>query len=232
MCHLQPNRAYTADGAPSLRESRVRACGRSGMRRIVIAASLSAIVPGATMAPPAFAQLAMSTIEDRSQAAQCLALAIAYEAGHESPEGQQAVAEVVLNRVRDPAFPKSVCAVVFAGAMQKTGCQFSFTCDGSLRRRMSDAVLRQAHMMAEQVLDGKLPPLVGDALNYHAAYVAPYWAPGMERVTRIGLHIFYRRRGGARLAQVASPAPAASVAAPPPVFAPWGLTPAGTGQQR
>jgi Cell Wall Hydrolase len=185
----------------------------------------------ATTAPHARAQTTPFPIEDRAQALECLTLAIAHEAGHESPEGQQAVAEVVLNRVRHPAFPKSVCGVVFAGSTLKTGCQFTFTCDGSLRRRLSDKVMAQARAVAEQAIDGRLTPLVADALNYHADYVSPYWAPSLDRVTKIGAHIFYRRRGGPAPAIAAPnfagamPAAAAASAAPPPPFAPWGLAP-------
>lgn len=180
------------------------------------------------------AQNAPSPLEDRAQAMECLTLAIAYEAGYESPEGQQAVAEVVLNRVRHPAFPKSVCGVVFAGSRLKTGCQFTFTCDGSLRRRLTDKVMTQARAVAEQAIDGRLTPLVADALNYHADYVSPYWAPSLDRVTKIGAHIFYRRRGGAAPAitalrfagaMPAPPAIAMANPAPPPAFAPWGLAP-------
>lgn len=171
-------------------------------------------------------------IEDRAQAVECLTLAIAYEAGFEPVEGRQAVAEVILNRVRHPAFPKSVCDVVFAGSTRRTGCQFTFTCDGALRRRLPDNVLAQARAIAEQAIDGQLPPLVGDATNYHADYVSPYWAPALERVTKIGLHIFYRRPGAvapggsAIVAAGGSPggtAPPKSAPAEP--FAPWGLTP-------
>lgn len=169
--------------------------------------------------------------EDRSRAVECLTLAIAYEAGYEVPEGQQAVAEVVLNRMHSPAFPKSVCDVVFAGSTRKTGCQFSFTCDGSLRRRMPERILAQARSVAELALDGKLPPLVNDATHYHADYVYPYWAPGLVRITKIGAHIFYRRAGPGVPAGAegpvypAAPAPAATPApaAAPRAFAPWGL---------
>jgi hypothetical protein len=183
---------------------------------------------------PSTAQTATpAPLEDRAQALECLALAIAYEAGYESAEGQQAVAEVVLNRVRTPGFPKSVCGVVFAGSLQKTGCQFTFTCDGSLRRRLPDRILQQARSIAEQVLDGRRATIVGNALNYHAAYVSPYWAPTLQRVTRIGLHIFYARPSGSPAAETAPirPGPTAP-SAPPQAFAPWGLRPAPPAETR
>jgi len=193
----------------------------------IVAAAISAV-------PQARAQAAPPPLEDRSQAVECLTLAVAYEAGYESAEGKQAVAEVVLNRVRHPAFPKSVCGVVYAGSRLKTGCQFTFTCDGSLRRRLPDRVMTQARAIAELAIDGRLTPLVADALNYHADYVSPYWAPSLDRVTKIGAHIFYRRRGGAAPATSAlafagtipaAPVDAAASATPPPAFAPWGLEP-------
>lgn len=194
----------------------------------------SIAVSAAIMAapPPAAAQtLNPPPLEDRSQAIECLTLAIAYEAGYESEEGQQAVAEVVLNRVRDPAFPKSVCGVVFAGSSRRTGCQFTFTCDGSLRRRLPDAVLTHARLIASQALDGQLPPLVGDAINYHAFYVSPYWAPTLERVRSIGAHIFYRRPGGTATTALTdlpgagpAPRPRPSTASAKVPFTPWGLT--------
>lgn len=217
------------------------------MRGLVLA--VSAIV----CAGDAAAQVADPTplpaaSEDRSRAVQCLATAIAYEAGYEPEPGQQAVAEVILNRVRTPLFPKSVCGVVFAGSERRTGCQFSFTCDGSLRRPMSEAVMVRTRAVAEAALDGRTPSRVGGSAWYHADYVYPYWAPSLVRVVKIGAHIFYRapglvdRPGGtsaflpgtepviAALANVpmggatAARAPEAKPEPPKP-FAPWGLTP-------
>src|SRR4051794_40918218 len=71
----------------------------------------------------------------RGRALECLASAVYYEAGNQDDDGRRAVAQVVLNRVRHPAFPASVCDVVFQGSTRATGCQFTFTCDGSLYRR-------------------------------------------------------------------------------------------------
>ncbi len=129
---------------------------------------------------------------EHRHAVDCLALAISYEAGQEPVLGQQAVAEVILNRVRNPGFPKTVCGVVFAGSTHHTGCQFTFTCDGSLLRRMPTASLARSRDIAERVLSGSVTPVVPGATHYHAAYVSPYWAPSLVRLVRIGLHIFYR----------------------------------------
>ncbi|MCH7629346.1 MULTISPECIES: cell wall hydrolase [Novosphingobium] len=127
---------------------------------------------------------------------QCLTLAVAYEAGSEPLAGQQAVAEVVLNRMAHPAFPKSVCGVVFQGWRRSTGCQFTFTCDGALRRRLLPRTLSAARAVADAVLSGDAPRRVPGALNYHADYVHPYWAPTLDRVTKLGAHIFYKPQTG------------------------------------
>lgn len=132
----------------------------------------------------------------------CLQQAIYYEAANESVAGQRAVAQIVLNRVRHPAFPNSVCGVVYQGAHLWTGCQFSFTCDGSLARRPSTAGFARARRIAEEALSGEVAPGVGNATHYHANYVVPYWSDSLDKVVTIGAHIFYAMRGplGARRA--------------------------------
>jgi spore germination cell wall hydrolase CwlJ-like protein len=132
---------------------------------------------------------------DRTRAVNCLAQAVYYEAAREPLSGQQAVAQVVLNRLRHPAYPKSVCGVVYQGAAKATGCQFTFTCDGSLRWRPEPAVWDRAQAVARQALAGYVDREVGSATSYHAAYVAPYWAPSLVKMTQVGQHIFYRRTG-------------------------------------
>lgn len=125
----------------------------------------------------------------------CLAQAIYYEASSEELSGQRAVAQVVLNRVRHPAFPNTVCGVVFQGSERVTGCQFSFTCDGSLRRMPSIAGFKRARQIARDALNGKVEAEVGTSTHYHANYVVPYWAPTLDKAKQIGLHIFYQMRG-------------------------------------
>ena len=126
------------------------------------------------------------------RALECLAAATYYEAGNESVAGKYAVAQVVLNRVRHPAFAKSVCGVVYEGSTRSTGCQFTFTCDGSLRRRPNLASWRQSLAVAKATLDGAVYPPVGYATHYHANYVVPYWATSLTKNAVIGTHIFYR----------------------------------------
>jgi spore germination cell wall hydrolase CwlJ-like protein len=133
--------------------------------------------------------------EDRARALQCLAQAVYYEAAREPQLGQEAVAQVVLNRVRHPAYPKSVCGVVYQGSARVTGCQFTFTCDGSLRWAPEPALWSRARRVAERALDGYVARHVGSATHYHASYVAPYWAPTLVKMTRVGAHIFYRWTG-------------------------------------
>ena len=157
----------------------------------------------------------------------CLASAISYEAGNEPVEGQEAVAKVVLNRLRAPDFPKTVCGVIFQGSSRRTGCQFTFTCDGSLLRPRSARSLAAARLVAERVLRGEGGATIGDAINYHADYVSPVWARSLSRVTKIGAHIFYRRPGGIGAPPAEGvayvPATATRAAPVPGTFAPWGL---------
>lgn len=130
-----------------------------------------------------------------SRSLECLAAAVYYEAGNEPLNGQRAVAQVVLNRVRHPEYPHSVCGVVFQGSERKTGCQFSFTCDGSLQRKPSAAGWREAEGVAAAALQGAVFAPVGWSTHYHANYVVPYWAQSMQKLVTIGRHIFYRWNG-------------------------------------
>lgn len=146
-------------------------------------------------AAPAF-RLAGSGI-DKARALQCLTLALYYEAANEPTQGQRAVAQVVLNRVAHPSYPASVCGVVFQGSERRTGCQFSFTCDGSLARKPARATWDRARTVATEALAGHVHTAVGTATHYHATYVLPYWAASLDNVGTIGLHTFYRWRGAA-----------------------------------
>jgi spore germination cell wall hydrolase CwlJ-like protein len=131
---------------------------------------------------------------DQKRALLCLTQAVYYEAGFEPAAGRRAVAQVVLNRLRHPAFPKSICGVVYQGA--NTGvCQFTFVCDGALDRPPEADAWRQARTIARAALAGYVERSVGEATHYHADYVAPRWAPLLAKVTQIGAHIFYRWPG-------------------------------------
>jgi hypothetical protein len=132
-----------------------------------------------------------------SRAEDCLTQAIYYEGALEPELGQRAIAQVVLNRVRHPQYPNSVCGVVFEGQHLPTGCQFTFTCDGSRMRAPVAGIWRKANLIAKAALGGMVTKEVGFATHYHADYVQPYWAPTLDPSGQIGRHIFYRWRGTA-----------------------------------
>lgn len=133
--------------------------------------------------------------EDRRRALRCLTQAVYFEAALEPDAGQDAVAQVVLNRVRDPNYANTVCGVVFEGAERATGCQFSFTCDGSLAQAPVAWAWDRARKVAERALNGHVAAQVGTATHYHADYVHPWWAPTVAKVGQIGAHVFYRWKG-------------------------------------
>jgi hypothetical protein len=135
------------------------------------------------------------TGEAYGRAMQCLTDAIYYEAGGEPLSGQRAVAQVVLNRVRHPGFPKSICGVVFDGAWRPTGCQFTFTCDGSLSRRPVAWKWARAQSVAADALSGRVENEVGASTHYHASWMTPYWRSSMVETARIGGHVFYQMAG-------------------------------------
>ena len=130
-----------------------------------------------------------------ARAQECLAQAIWYEAASESEAGQRAVAQVVLNRVAHPSWPSSVCGVVYQGSERSTGCQFTFTCDGSLARRPSGVSWARAQRIASDALGGSVYAPVGLATHYHTLWVNPYWASTLDHIGSIGAHRFYRNRG-------------------------------------
>ena len=136
---------------------------------------------------------------DASRDLDCLAQAVYYEARGEGPSGMRAVAQVVLNRVRHPAFPKTVCGVVYQGAARRVGCQFSFVCDGSMRRGKEPGAWRRAREIAAKAMGGYVMADVGNATHFHTLGVSPRWRNTLLRVAQIGTHIFYRfgGRGGA-----------------------------------
>jgi hypothetical protein len=134
---------------------------------------------------------------DRGRALDCLTAAVYYEAASESDQGQRAVAQVVLNRVAHPSYPGTVCGVVYQGSERATGCQFTFTCDGSLARRPNRMFWDRARSVATSALAGYVEPAVGLATHYHTIQVHPYWAPSLNHITTIGAHRFYSFKGRA-----------------------------------
>ena len=128
---------------------------------------------------------------DSARQLDCLTQAVYFEARGEAPRGQAAVAQVVMNRVSSPAFPKTVCGVVFQGAATH-GCQFSFACDGSMRHGREAGAWDRARRIAERTFSGVVAADIGAATHFHTTGVRPSWGPQMLRVTQVGLHIFYR----------------------------------------
>ena len=148
--------------------------------------------------PPAPPFVLRADAADMRQAVRCLGQAVYFEAGFQPVEGKRAVAQVIVNRVRDRDFPQTVCGVVYQGARRRTGCQFSFTCDGSLGRRPpSGDELASAEQIAREALSGYVMAAVGTATHYHTWKVDPYWNDTLVKTAQIGDHIFYRWPGKA-----------------------------------
>ena len=156
----------------------------------------NAAVPFSTAPNPTARPFRFSgSAEDLARATDCLAAAGYYEAGDDAV-GERAVAQVVLNRLRHPAYPKTVCGVVFQGQERSTGCQFTFTCDGALARyRPSEAVWRRSREIAGAALGGAVYRPVGHATHYHTDWVVPYWSASLDKIVAVGTHLFFRWTG-------------------------------------
>ena len=162
------------------------------------ARKINASVPLAGSSNPAAEPFRFTgSFENASRAEACLAAAAFYEAGND-PLGQAAVIQVILNRVRHPAFPRTICGVVLQGSERATGCQFSFTCDGSMARRQpTPGQMAAARTFARLALNGAVFAAVGHATHYHADYVVPRWSSTMDKILVFRSHLFYRWRGPA-----------------------------------
>jgi hypothetical protein len=152
----------------------------------------------------------------------CLALNIYWEARSEPLLGQVAVAAVTLNRVAAPAFPDTVCAVVFQGEERgRHLCQFSWRCDGRADQPRNLVAWAEARRIARLALSDQVTDPTGGALWYHAAHVLPAWTRTMTLRTRIGHHLFYGRaaseaqepRAGGIAGSSAQPGPMTALAA-------------------
>lgn len=132
--------------------------------------------------------------ENLVRATDCLATAMLYEAGDDQ-RGQLAVGQVVINRTRHPAFPNAICSTVFQGSERTTGCQFTFTCDGALARRYSEAAWARARANAARMLNGTVASEVGLSTHYHTNWVRPYWSDTLEKIAIVDTHLFFRWPG-------------------------------------
>jgi spore germination cell wall hydrolase CwlJ-like protein len=194
------------------------------------AAAINATIPladGPNLQAPSTV-FAAATALDAERSLRCLAEAVYYEARSESEDGQRAVAQVVLNRVRHPAYPASVCGVVYQGPMRAGGgCQFTFTCDGSLALLPGGDAWLRARRIAAEALAGSVYAPVGLATHYHTQQVLPVWAFRLAKAEVIGNHIFYRMPGAwgqpeafTRRYAGREPAPATVIANRLPVYIP------------
>ena len=178
--------------------------------------------------------LALAQLESAAQA-ECLAEAMYYEARGEGIEGEKAVAEVVLQRTRDRDYPTTVCGVTYDGVQpDRRDCQFSFACDGTLRRPKDRYAWQRVQLLAEKILTGvvRLSGQTGHAVAYHSVNVAPLWAQAMLKTAQIGNHVFYKRdplaqarpQQGQEDAEAQQQAENANVLVPASVVTPGSLT--------
>jgi spore germination cell wall hydrolase CwlJ-like protein len=186
--------AYGAVGHPEAAKAPARHLAPTASGPTQTTAS-RAVIPPITRDGAAQPFILTGAPADRERAEWCLTQAVYYEAATQPSDGQAAVAQTVLNRLRHPDYPKSVCGVVYEGSGLRTGCQFSFTCDGSLRRSPDPWLWSRAMAVAHRALNGYVMPAVGEATYYHADYVRPFWRKALTRITQIGAHIFYRWPG-------------------------------------
>jgi spore germination cell wall hydrolase CwlJ-like protein len=160
--------------------------------------AINAAIPLAPGPNPAAASFVVRARNpwDQQRSLQCLAEAVYYEARSEPEDGQRAVAQVVINRLRSPAYPNSVCGVVYQGPMRAGGgCQFTFTCDGSLALPPAGPAWARARRIAAAALSGAVYAPVGLATHYHTHQVVPAWAFRLVKSAVIGSHNFYRMQG-------------------------------------
>lgn len=156
---------------------------------------LLATPPASTVTPALPFSMRAASATDRARALECLTAAIYYEAASESDDGQRAVAQVVLNRVRHPAFPATVCGVIYQGSERASGCQFSYACDGSMARVPSRTGWARAARTAAAALAGYVFAPVGLATHYHTFAVTPSWNRTLVMTDAIGAHFFHRWKG-------------------------------------
>jgi len=151
----------------------------------------SPLVPRKLNSGKAFGGLAERDFQKRER--RCMTTALYFEARSEPEKGQIAVGQTIMNRVRSPDYPDTICGVVYQGSRRRTGCQFSFTCDGKADKPNNRGQWERSKRLANDVLEGKVwLKSIGKATHYHATYVKPRWRRKMSRLKQIGRHIFYK----------------------------------------
>ncbi|MCP4937401.1 MAG: cell wall hydrolase [bacterium] len=151
----------------------------------------SPLVPRTFRTGKTFGGLAEHEFQKRER--RCMTTALYFEARSEPETGQIAVGQVVMNRVRSPDYPDTICGVIYQGSHRRTGCQFSFTCDGKIDKPNNKGQWKRSKRLANQILVGQTwLKSIGHATHYHADYVAPRWRRKMRRLKKIGRHIFYK----------------------------------------
>ncbi|MFQ5534186.1 MAG: cell wall hydrolase [Sphingomonadales bacterium] len=151
----------------------------------------TAVEPIATIDNTVLAAIDVPT-DDLPNHQKCLAQAVYFEARSEPPEGQVAVAQVILNRVKSPRYPSTICAVVFQNEWWRHRCQFSFACDGRSDNPKEQAAWERSKRVALLVLTANVEDFSAAATHYHANYVKPYWADRLQATAHLGRHVFYR----------------------------------------
>ena len=166
--------------------------------KLVLASNMTLASPlsaPAVTVPSVRAAAAMKFKSANRSDSDCLTQAVYYEARGEGQDGMRAVAQVILNRVRHPLYPKTICGVVYQGAYLRTSCQFSFVCNGAMAAPVEAWAWRRARDVANAALGGYVMAAVGSATHFHTLSVDPVWSGNMVRIATIGSHIFYQFRG-------------------------------------
>ncbi|MDQ2893084.1 MAG: cell wall hydrolase [Pseudomonadota bacterium] len=190
-----PSLGATRLSLPVPPPAHVRAVSTGGPSAALLDRAPTPKLQDALVVTPAAPFVENAAVPDAQRALDCLTQTVYYEARSEPLDGQRAVAQVVLNRVHNPAYPNSVCGTVYEGSRRATGCQFSFTCDGSLARRREPSAWGRAAEVAGAALAGFVYAPVGTATYYHTTAINPWWAAKVTHVATIGAHIFYRLPG-------------------------------------
>jgi hypothetical protein len=159
----------------------------------------SGLLKNASLSPDQPKTLFGGLTEDefKTRELRCMATAIYFEARDEPIKGQIAVAQVIMNRIRSPFYPKTICGVVYQGERNRHGCQFSFTCTGKPNSVREKPEWATSVKIAKQVIAGEVwLDEIGYATHYHAIYVHPSWRFELDKVAQIGGHIFYKMKPG------------------------------------